>query len=92
MADHPRSELCGLRSGIKYLVGQINSSGDTAMYKFRLETAYSRPFLEFLGVFPHIRHPTVQLGCHLSFNCHFYVVVLFPSTSACLRHVSIIFW
>jgi len=50
MVDHPRSAFHGLNSVLKSLVRRINSSGDIAMYRFWLKTAYSRPFWgEFLG-------------------------------------------
>jgi len=52
MANHPRSALGGLNSVVKSLVRRINSSGDTAMYRFwrfGLKLDIHVPFGEFLG-------------------------------------------
>ena len=60
MLDHARSPIVRIRSVLKFGLDLIYSFGDIAIFilPFWLEIAYSRPFLEVLGVyFPKGRHP-----------------------------------
>jgi len=77
MLDHPRSEIVGISSDLKFGLDPIYSFGDIAIFilPFWLENAYSRPFWGGLGgIVPQIWSSTVlspkglSLGGNTSFE------------------------